>query len=349
MNCRFLPLMIVALALLGACKSENKNEAKPVADTLQAVPVSVITAAGGAVSDGVKFSGTLEEEQTTVLSFSTAGTITEFLLEEGQHVSKGQYIGSVDMAQAQRAHETTLATLEQAQDAYNRIKMLYDNQSVPEIKWVEVQTKLREAQSSEQIARRTMEDCKLYSPTSGIVTEKIVQQGQNVAPGMPVAKITGVSNLKARISVPESEIAAIHLGQKAVMEVAALGNKRYNVEVCEKCVLANQLSRSYDVKFAILGAQQGLMSGMIANVVFNSDKQPRTNGAVVIPANIIQIDDNNKSFVWTVVNGKAAKTLVECGDFAGAGVVIESGLKAGDKVIAEGQHKVCEGTPVVLK
>lgn len=349
MNCRILLLIIVALTMFGACKDAHKGASQPAADSVQSIPVVVITVAGGAVSDGVKFSGVLEEEQTTVLSFATAGTITELLLDEGQRVEKGQYIGSVDMVQSQRAHEATLAKLEQAKDAYQRVKMLYESESVPEIKWVEVQTKLREAQSSEEIARRAMEDCKLYSPTSGIVTEKLVQQGQNVAPGLPIAKVTGVSNLKARISVPETEIAAIRIGQRAVMEVAALGGKRYNVEVCEKCVLANSLSRSYDVKLAILGPQQGLMSGMIANVVLAADTRPRTDGAVVIPANLVQIDDDNRSFVWVVSNGKAAKALVECGDFAGAGVVIESGLKAGDKVISEGQHKVCEGTPVVVK
>lgn len=339
----------MALMLLTACQKDKAETPAPAAAAQQPVPVSVITVAGGAVADGVKFTGTLEEEQTTVLSFASAGTITDLQLEEGQHIAKGQYVGSIDMAQAQHAYDAARATLEQAQDAYNRVKMLYESESVPEIKWVEVQSKLSQAQSQAQIALRAVEDCKLYSPAAGIVTEKLVQSGQNVAPGVPIAKVTGVSKLKVTIPVPESEIASIRLGQKATMQVGALGNRRYNVEVAEKCVLANALSRSYDVKLNILGSQQDLMSGMIATVVLNADTRPRTGGAVVIPANLVQIDDANRSFVWVVSGGKAAKALVECGDFAGSGVVIESGLKAGDKVIAEGQHKVSEGTPVVMK
>ena len=63
-------------------------------------------------------------------------------------------------------------------------------------------------------------------------------------------------------------------------------------------------------------------------------------------SDIIQIDFHNNRFVWTVVNGKAHKAIVETGEAHGENVDINSGLSAGDKIIVEGQQKVSEGMGV---
>ena len=68
--------------------------------------------------------------------------------------------------------------------------------------------------------------------------------------------------------------------------------------------------------------------------------------AVALPANVILIDTDNRTFVWTAVGGKAHKTYVEGGESVGSRVVINSGISAGDKVIVSGQQKVSEGTKI---
>ena len=68
--------------------------------------------------------------------------------------------------------------------------------------------------------------------------------------------------------------------------------------------------------------------------------------AMTLPAEIIQIDADNRPFVWTVVDGKAQKAYVTLGQNIGDNVQIAEGLKAGDKVICEGQQKVSNGLEV---
>lgn len=68
--------------------------------------------------------------------------------------------------------------------------------------------------------------------------------------------------------------------------------------------------------------------------------------AVALPANVILIDTDNRTFVWTAVGGKAHKTYVEVGESVGSRVVINSGISAGDKVVVGGQQKVSEGTKI---
>lgn len=114
------------------------------------------------------------------------------------------------------------------------MKLLHDKGSIAEMKWIEVQSKLQQARSMEEVARKNLKDCKLYAPYSGVISEKNIEAGQNVMPGVPVAQLVGVQNLKVKISVPETEIANIQKNQKAKIMISALGNSSFEGVVAEK-------------------------------------------------------------------------------------------------------------------
>ena len=88
------------------------------------------------------------------------------------------------------------------------------------------------------------------------------------------------------------------------------------------------------------------MPGMVAEVVLHAPQNTATQ--YIIPAHIVQLDEHNQTFVWTVEQGKAHKCFIQVGAYTANGVSVLSGLKAGDKIIAKGQQKVCEGTEVCL-
>lgn len=60
----------------------------------------------------------------------------------------------------------------------------------------------------------------------------------------------------------------------------------------------------------------------------------------------MQIDADNKPFVWIVQDGKADKRMITVGDNSGDNVMVTAGLSTGDKVIVEGQQKVSTGMQV---
>lgn len=77
-------------------------------------------------------------------------------------------------------------------------------------------------------------DCKLYAPFSGVIAEKSLEVGQNVVPGVQVLKLVSDDRLKVRISVPETEIARVARGQKAVIEAPVLNGTKAEGVVTEK-------------------------------------------------------------------------------------------------------------------
>ena len=163
---------------------------------------------------------------------------------------------------------------------------------------------------------------------------------------MPVAQLVTASVLRIKVAVPETEISAIGMGQEAAVRVSALDGSTYKATVVEKGIVAHPLSRSYDVKIQVANHHEGLMPGMVAEVVLHAPQNTATQ--YIIPAHIVQLDEHNQTFVWTVEQGKAHKRFIQVGAYSANGVSVLSGLKAGDNIIAKGQQKVCEGTEVCL-
>lgn len=343
MKRNYLPAALFLAMTVTGCQnkeSEEKNSQQVK------VEVMTVTEEGSSLSTG-RYSGTAEEENGTPLSFSVSGTVQTLEIHLGQRVTSGQLIATLDPTSMQSSYNAAKASLGQAMDVYNRMKALHEKGSLPEIKWVEAQSRLDQARSMEEIAAKKLHDCKLYAPYSGVISKKSIEVGQNVMPGTPVAQLVTASRLKVKIAVPETEIAAVTLGQQAKIQVPALEGRVLTGIVEEKGIVANPLSRSYDVKIRVKDAADGLMPGMVTEVSLLST-EVQTVSRCVIPAHIVQLDEYNNNFVWVNDNGRATKRVIRCGGFTADGVTVFSGLNAGEQIIVKGQQKVCEGTEVSL-
>lgn len=332
-------------SLVVSCGKKTDEQVKNASVTVREMTVGEgdysVGCGNAAVSVG--YSGTVEEENGVSLSFSMGGTIKRLCVKVGDRVHRGQLIASVDPTSVKNSYDIARATRQQAEDAFKRMKQLHDSGSLPDIKWVEAQSQLQQAVSAENIARKSLGDCNLYAPVDGVISEKNAEVGQNIAPGMPVAKLVTTKVLNVKISVPEDDMAGIHVRQHAKIQVQALNGRCFDGYIIEKGVIADPITRSYSVKIRIEGATDGLLPGMVSNVSL-ANTETSSSAAVVIPASLIQIGDDNSYFVWVDEGGKAVRRTVTCGEYVSNGVSIVNGLKTGDKLVVEGQQKVCTGT-----
>lgn len=150
-------------------------------------------------SSSTMFVGQVEAESTSSASFPTAGTVLRVPVNEGQEVRRGQLLAEMDASTMQRALQSAEAVLSQARDAYERMKFLHDTNSLPEIQWVEVQSKLSQAQAAYDIARKNLNDCRLYASVSGTIGQKLVRPGETVMPGQPIATIVDINSVKINV------------------------------------------------------------------------------------------------------------------------------------------------------
>ena len=246
MKKNYLMAVCLFLVVMSGCgnKEQSSQQAEPV-------KVKVMTVVSSVRNETVRFSGTVQEENGSSLSFPLMGRVKSVKVDLGSRVRQGQLLATLDEVSMQNTYQAAKAALKQAEDAYQRMKELHEKGSLAEMKWVEVQSKLQQAQSMEAVARKNLTDCKLYAPFSGVIAEKSLEVGQNVVPGVQVLKLVSDDRLKVRISVPETEIARVVRGQKAVIEAPVLNGTKVEGVVTEKGVQANPLSRSYEVNVSI--------------------------------------------------------------------------------------------------
>ncbi|MBO7476392.1 MAG: efflux RND transporter periplasmic adaptor subunit [Salinivirgaceae bacterium] len=325
---------VAAVMIVGCAKKDETTKVE------SPIGVTTATVVNQSVVERLNFSGTVEAGQTIPLTFEMTGTVQKVLVEAGDAVSAGQLLATIDKTDARNMYEMTLAKQKQAQDAYDRLKTVYEKGSLPEVKWIEMQTNLEQANSSLKIAENNLKKCELKSPVSGIVGRR------NVEPGMSALSITGapieIVDLKmvnVKISIPEKEIGKLKKGAEATFTVGALGGKEFNGEVTNISPVADRLSRTYEAKIQVNNRGGELKPGMVCDVRIDiADNQKR----LLLPYLCVSKDNENQQYVYLVDKkaNTAAKRIVTTGNYYDKFLEITSGLNEGDLVVKNGKDKL---------
>jgi RND family efflux transporter MFP subunit len=332
--------LLICAGIFAGCSNEKSEERKPVNVVVQTVQN---------ITDDQNFaySGTMEESESTPLSFSGLGTVSRVLVNEGDFVHKGQLLAELNSESSKNAYDMALAANKQAEDAYKRLLPMYKNGNLPEIKLVEVETSLQQTKSATAMAKKNLDDCRLYATIDGIVGKKSMDPGMSGVPGMASITIVKIDKIYARVSVSENEIAFIKKGDKAKIVIAALNNAEFSGAVEEIGVMADPMAHTYKIKIAIANTGQKIKPGMICNVFLGKSN---VNTCLVVPNQSILTDEHAKSYVYTVEAGqnKASKKYVTTGKLVRAGVEVLGGLQVGEQVVVAGQQKLADGLAVEI-
>lgn len=333
-------LTLTLVPILTSCHSNEQQQVKahPVKVHSQVVNYSLNKTEHTYV-------GVVEEQEAISMAFNASGTICKVHVTEGQRVKRGQAIAEIDDIQAKNMLETAQAQMHQAQDAYDRLQQLHSNNSLPEMEWVEVQSRVRQAQATLEMAKKALQDCIIYAPQDGIVGKDILSVGEVVLPALPVAKILVTENVTVRASIPEKEISAINASTPTLITLGALPGMQFKGGKVEKCIEPNSTTRTYDIKINVGNAGLHLLPGMVATVQVDNLS---TDSVLTVPITSVRQDSDGGYFVWTAHNGQAHMTKVVPGTTSGDRIEISSGLVQDDVVITEGYHKLSEGMEVVL-
>ncbi len=334
-------VVLTILSLVG-CTHKTKVE-EPLAPQVVISEVKKVTSSGE-----LHYSGSIEASQTIPLTFQTTGTVLHVLVNAGDAVHKGQLLATVDKTDAQNMYELSNAKYKQARDAYNRLKEVHDNGSLPEIKWVEMEANLQQAQSSVAIAKNNLSKSSLYSPDNGVVGKRNIEPGMaSIGSVLAPLELIKIESVYVKIAVPENEISKIKKGLKAKFKVSALDNKMFEGMVTNVGVVADQISRTYEVKITLKNPGLLLKPGMVCdvNLGITTDKE-----MLAVPYQAVDKDKDNNSFVYVVDQTRkiVKKRVIHIGDYQNDNIEVISGLTFGEKVVSAGNQKLSDNCKISL-
>ena len=334
-------LGLLAILMVCSCSEKKGSDVK----TPTRVKTEIVNGQSSMVN-GQTFVGIVEEREGTAVSFTSMGVVKRVLVNEGQTVSRGQLIAEIDDTQARNLLSGAEAAMNQANDALERFKMLHDNGSLPEVQWVEIQSKVAQAKSQLEVAKKNLADCRLTAPVSGIIGKKLVGAGETAMPSQAVVTILDISSIKVKVSVPEAEISSINASTPSTIAVEAAQATVSGGKI-EKGIQADALTHTYEVRINVQNADRKLLPGMVASVKFDAVSQQLTEQKLV-SVTAVQKRVDGSLFVWTVAKDSTAhRTTVSTGLPQGNRMMITNGIENGMRVVTEGYQKLSEGTKVI--
>lgn len=379
--------VIVAIVGYSIYKASSDAKAGKQVEVLEIAKMDVI--------ETVSATGKIKPEIEVSISPEVSGEIIELTIKEGQSVEKGQLlarinpdllISSVSRSQAglsnsRAGYEQAKASLAEAKANYQRSAKLFEKGVISQAEFDTNNAVYARAKAAERSAYFTVQSAgatvneatdnlsrtSIYAPMSGTVSLLAVELGERVVgtqqmAGTELFRVADLGQMEVEVEVNENDIVKLEVGDRAIVEVDAYLNKKFDGVVTEIAntaigqLTADQVT-NFKVKVRILpesyedllegksDAYSPFKPGMTATVDIIT-KEKKDAVAVPISSIVIKTDTTESKTqtelsenavkyecVYLAENSKAVLRVVKTGIQDDKNIVILSGLKPGEKVI----------------
>ena len=176
----------------------------------------------------------------------------------------------------------------------------------------------------------------IYTPLSGIVIEKMVQQGQYVNTGEVLFNIADLSRVWVEIDVFESEVPYVRVGQLVEIRSAVEHGKAFNGRISFVYPFHDPKTHTVKARVEMPNPGHMLKPDMFVNAII---RVPLVKG-IILPVTAV-IDTGKRQMVWVETSaGMFEPRDVQVGERVEDKIQILSGLKQGDKVAVSGGYLI---------
>ncbi|QPH41577.1 efflux RND transporter periplasmic adaptor subunit [Pedobacter endophyticus] len=351
---RVITIIIVVVVALGAIayvlsNNKKKNEEKTafIAKGGGAVAVRVATVEKKVVNLDFVANGNFVPKQELNFLSENAGRVKAIYVDEGDRVSKGQVLARIDAEIINTDRETAEATYQNAKRDLARYQSSFETGGVTQQQLDQAKLAAENAKLRLQASQRRVSDANIKSPINGIVNKRYIEVGAFVtAQGTQLFELVDVSKLKLQVSVNESQVANLKVGNSVEIQSSVFPDQKFSGKITFIAPKADA-TLNFPVEIEVSNdTKNSLRAGMYGTAVFNFPKQapsilvPRTSFAGSV--------SSNQVFVLDKANNKAKVRNVTSGRILGDNVEILDGLNEGETVITSGQINLAEGTPVSI-
>ena len=264
--------------------------------------------------------------------------------------------GRAELQEAERALERSrdlLAKKFVSQAAHDAVVARHDKASAA-IRGYEASIAV--ARASYRAQQVAVEQTLIRAPFDGVVLTKNANVGDVITPfssaaGSQAAVVTmaDLSTIEVEADVSESSVGKVKVGQPCEIQLDALPGERFRGAVASMVPTVDRSKATVTVKVKFIDNDPRILPEMSAKVAFLDRETPADQRAarkVVLPAAVVE--RGGRKVVYRVEDGKAVETPVTTGMKIGELVEVVSGIKPGDKVIAQPSDKVRNGARVAV-
>ncbi len=293
----------------------------------------------------IEVQGRIDGTENVAVSPRTPGVVTNILVDEGDHVRKGQVLAELDAEVLKQQMKDLRTQLEFATELYNKQKELWDQKIGSEVQYLTAKNNMESLQNKVAVLEDQIAMSNITSPIDGTVEEIPIKVGQLAAVGSPTPafRIMNFSKAKAVADIGEANTSKIKTGDEVRIFLPDL-NKEFTQRVTFSSKYINPVNRTFQVEVMLPPASDVYRANMIAVLKIKDYSKP---GSVAIPQDFVQTSRNegHYAFIVSEENGRkiARKRTVEPGITYNGLTEIISGLNSGDILVTAGYKDLYDG------
>ncbi|HJT44060.1 MAG TPA: efflux RND transporter periplasmic adaptor subunit [Rhizomicrobium sp.] len=343
----------LALALGGFWYFTHNAAPPPRRMTAAPVKVAVVEQRNMAVIE--RTIGTVMANSTVSVNARVTGQLTRAFFKEGQMVKTGDLLFQIDPRPYQATYDNATAAMASAKAKFDRYTRLKSQNAISPQDVDDAQASYLENRATAESARLNLEFTQIRSPVNGKTGPILIQPGNMVASSSsanasttPLVTINEIQPVKISLSLPQSDLPRIQemartKGLTITMNMRDVGggdNLTAKVDFISNAVTGN--TGTIELRATHPNADMALVPGQLVDVVVALSEIPN---ATVIPREAVNTGPDGQ-FVYLVKDGTAQQVPVRVLFDDTVSDAVQGDLKAGDRVITDGQLRVIPGAKV---
>lgn len=328
-----------ALILLAICASAAAQNGPPGG---RATTVETLVVKSAPLRSSVSAVGTILADASALLRAEAPGQLLQLHFEDGQQVSTGDPLFSIEATVLEAEVNEARANVEQSEAAYNRAQELIEDKLISATDFDAARANynvgVARLLSSEARLAKTV----IRAPFAGTVGLRMINVGDYVTIGQQLVDVVRLDPLRVDFSVPETLLAQIKLGQSIDVSVGAYPNQTFEGVITAIAPQIDVSGHSVTIRARLPNKDLKLRPGLFAQVSITLEVK---DNALLVPEQAIWPIGQDKT-VFIVEDGKAVQKTVTLGQRQDGMAEIVSGISENDEIVTAGQMKIFDGAAV---
>lgn len=292
--------------------------------------------------------GDVEAKNYALISPEMGGRIEKIYVSNGDYVTKGHLLVSLNTAAIDKQIEGLKGSLELATKTFSKLDTLYKQNIGSEIEYLTAKNTKNNLESQMESLQAQKRMAQIRAPFDGIVDKIYSKEGEIAGPSFPVIEFVNLKNLVIKAKVSESHIDKVIKGETVEIRFNSLPGHIVKAQISQVSKVINTKSRTFGIEMEIDNPGDKIKPNMVSAIMISD---LAVKDAFVVPSLAIRKDITG-NFVYVVNNVNGAnivgKKYITTGLSYDDKTLVTNGLVAGDQVITKGFHLVSAGIEVNL-
>ena len=331
------------------------------------IPVKIMRPVVAPVYEELPLTGSVTTRRQSRLSPEVAGLVAKLYVDEGDEVNRGDALLELDRDIAVIDRDSATAQVTEAQARLkeslrqqNEAAQLVEKKHIPPTRYEAARATVamdsaalerlkKELERQEELVRRHT----ISAPFDGVITQKMVEQGEWVKIDTPLFELTEINRLRVNVPVPQFYFDDVQLGTPVRLTFDAYPDRDFHAGVTMKIPESSETARTFPVRIDLDNSERLVAPGMSVRAVFQLGNAGEADTLLLSQDALVRKPDGSKS-VWVIrpdgEGMKASQVAVSTGRAYRENIEITAGdVRAGDRVVVRGNEILRPGQLVEIK